>query len=180
MYNSLFCTLHTINNDRTYRFLVLDVCLFRSRSPVTNKMLPIIAAIRSTPPTTTPTRTSTGKGNDVTVSIVWMTVEAVLVVFGTKVFTALETSSVSDAAAAIDKENVLTVDEGACSGGGGGGGGDGDGIDKEGVSTVEGGCSGGGDDGDDGDGGDGDGEVNSGTVDSARDGVLFGCCVVEW
>ena len=177
---------------------MLDVCLFRSRSPVTNKMPPIIAAIRSTPPTTTPTRTSTGKGNDVTVSIVWMTVEAVLVVFGTKVFTALGTSSVSDAAAAIDKEGVLTVtvDKGARSGGGGGGDGDGDGIDKEGVSTVECGCSGGGGDGDgdgidkegvstvecgcSGDGGDGDGEVNSGTVDSARDGVLFGCCVVEW
>ena len=137
-------------------------------------MPPITAAIRSTPPTTgtTPTRTSNGKGNDVTVSIVWMTVEAVLVVFGTKVFTALGTSSVSDAAAAIDKEGVLTVDKGARSGGGGGGDGDGDGIDKEGVSTVECGCSG--------DGGDGDGEVNSGTVDSARDGVLFGCCVVEW
>ena len=78
-------------------------------------------AIRST----TPTGISTDKTDDVTVSIVLMMVEAVLVVFGSKVFTALETSGVSDTATAI-KECVSTVEAG---GGGGNDDGNGEGND---------------------------------------------------
>ena len=74
------------------------MCLFRSRSPVTNIMPPIIVVVRSTTAMSEP-------------------------VLGTKVFTALETSDVSNAAAADIKKGVSTVEDG----GGGGGSDDGNG-----------------------------------------------------
>ena len=143
--------------QNTYRFLLVKVCtLFLSKRPVVNMIPPIRVAIRSTKLTTTPTGISTDKTDDVTVSIVLMMVEAVLVVFGSKVFTALETSGVSDTAAAI-KDGASTVEAG-----GDGGSDDGDGEGDDARNGVLLGCC------------VGDG-LSFGCC--VGDGLSFGCCV---